>query len=315
MPELPEVEHLRGTLTPHLVGRTIVRVNVRRRDVIRVDRLDVARPASARVRRGLLEGARIHELRRHGKQLAIIADGDAPALLVQLGMTGQLIFVPAGQQPQQGDHHHVIWHLASEPPGDRLIFRDPRRFGGLTLFGSRAALESINWARLGPDALTVRHRDLHAALAATTRAVKAALLDQQVVAGVGNIYADEALHRAGIHPLHPAHHLDRIETRRLGQAIRSTLQQAVRAGGTTLRDYVDGNGRGGRNRPDLRAYGRVGLPCWNCGEPMEHLLVAQRTTTICPKCQPRHSSTSYPQRVSISGTGAPRQTRQSQSNR
>lgn len=295
MPELPEVEHLRRTLSPRLIGRTIARVDIRRRDVVCSDHLFAKRPTLAHIHRGLLEGSRIHELRRRGKQMAIVAQGGAPALLVQLGMSGQVIFVPAGQQPERDDHLHVIWYLDPEVAGDRLVFRDPRRFGGLTLFESLNDLESINWARLGPDGLTVRHTDLRRALGRTTRAIKAALLDQQVIAGIGNIYADESLFHAGIHPLRPAHSLTRDETLRLCQAIRRTLERAIRAGGTTLRDYVDGNGQGGRNQSDLLAYGRAGLPCRNCGLPMESLTVAQRTTTCCPGCQPPAPSTGCPQ--------------------
>ena len=299
MPQRPAVAHVRRPPAPRLIGRTVARVDIARRDVIRLDHLALNAPTSARIRRGLLEGCLIRDLRRRGKQLAIIADGDAPALLVQLGMSGQLIFVPAGQEPPREDHLHVIWRLAADPPGDRLIFRDPRRFGGLTPFNSRAELESINWTGLGPDALTLRRHDLRAALTSTRRPIKAALLDQQVVAGIGNIYADESLIRAGIHPLRPADTLTREETARLCQAIRTTLARAIGAGGTTLRDYVDGNGRDGRHQTELLAYGRSGLPCRYCGSLMEHLLVAQRTTTFCPQCQPPRSSTSCPQHQDV----------------
>ncbi len=297
MPELPEVEHLRQTLAPRLIGRTISRVHVKRRDIVR------SLPAShstnhgrsTRLRRGLLEDCRITQLRRYGKQLAIIADGNTPVLVVQLGMTGQLLFIPAGDKPHRNDHIHIRWSVVSDPPGDHLVFRDPRRFGGLTLCDSLAELESRHWANLGCDALTIRHRDLHGTLGKTRRAVKAALLDQQVIAGVGNIYADESLIRAGIHPLRPASDLRFEETRDLARAIRLTLRRAIRAGGTTMRDYVDGNGQSGRNRADLLAYARGGKPCRFCGSVLQHIVVSQRTTTFCPNCQPLYSSTVCPQ--------------------
>lgn len=296
MPELPEVEHLRLTLTPRLVGRNLGRVRVMRRDVIRAlpPRRGAGRAPLVNLHDDLLEGCRIRQLRRCGKQLAIIAEGDAPVLLVQLGMTGQLLFLPAGQRPHRTDHIHIRWSVVSDPPGDQLIFRDPRRFGGVTPYDSLADLESGNWANLGSDALTIRHRDLHASLSKTRRAVKAALLDQQLIAGVGNIYADESLFRAGIHPLRLACTLDSRETQDLARAIRSTLRRAIKSGGTTLRDYVDGNGQSGRNRGDLLAYSRQGQPCRICGSLLQHLVVAQRTTTFCPSCQSPHPSTVYP---------------------
>lgn len=289
MPELPEVEHLRLTLAPLLHGRRIKRVLVHRPDVVRAG----SRIAADALPRLLLEGRRVAELRRRGKQLAIIAE-DGAVLLVQLGMTGQVVYVGAGAQPRRGDHVHITWLLDGQPDGERVIFRDARRFGALTPFESLEAVQAGPWSRLGPDALAISQRELKPALAGTRRAIKAALLDQAVLAGVGNIYADESLIRAEIHPLCPASDLDAVQVRRLAQAIRTTLRRSISAGGTTLRDYVDGNGRGGRNRPDLLAYARAGEPCRGCGEALLHLVVAQRTTTFCPRCQPLRPSTSYP---------------------
>lgn len=292
MPELPEVEHLRCTLAPRLTGRVVRRVEVRRRDVIRSARNGGAsRIPLADLRRGLLERVCIERFVRRGKQLVIAAPSGAPAMIVQLGMSGQLIFVPRETDPPREDHIHITWHFDDRVRGDRLIFRDPRRFGGITLAESVAAVQSRHWARLGADALTIQTGDVRSTLKTTRRPIKAALLDQRLLAGVGNIYADESLHRSGLHPLRPGCSLSADEVRRLCSAIRVTLRKAIKAGGTTLRDYVDGNGRDGRNRTDLLVYARAGTPCKGCGTALEHLVVAQRTTTFCPACQP---STTYP---------------------
>jgi len=301
MPELPEIEHLRRTLEPRLVGRRIAHVEVHRADVIHAAASAGAaggRAVSAAVRRKrLLQGSCIGALRRHGKQLAIIAAPGAPILIVQLGMTGQLLFVPGGRDLYRADHIHVRWRLEGPAPQDRLVFRDPRRFGRLTSVDSLEALEGLWRRRLGTDALHARVADLRARLARMARPIKAALLDQGVLAGIGNIYADEALHRARIHPLSRADRLAPSDLKRLAAAIRLTLRQAVNSGGTTLRDYVDSDGRRGRHPVDLLAYARSGLPCRRCRTPMEHLRIAQRTTTFCPRCQPANLSTLHPQRA------------------
>lgn len=290
MPELPEVEHLRRTLEPLLLDRRVARVQVRRADVVRAAGGGTA-PARGRPA-GLLAGRRITELRRRGKYLAIVAAG-GPVLLVHLGMSGQLLFLPPGRQAPRRDHVHVIWRFDDER-GGRMIFRDPRRFGRLTLIDSVASLEEFWRQRLGPDALVLRAGDLAEAFGATRRSIKCALLDQAVAAGIGNIYADESLFRAGIHPMTPAGALTRTEARRLAESIRATLSAAIRAGGTTLRDYRDGAGRNGGHRPNLCVYGRAGLPCRRCGSILGDLRLAQRTTTYCPRCQRNWLSTTHP---------------------
>ena len=138
---------------------------------------------------------------------------------------------------------------------------------------------------LGPDALTVTSRALEKMLAGRTRNVKATLLDQNIIAGLGNIYVDESLHRAGIHPSRPAGKLTADETARLSRAIRETLRAAVKAGGTTIRDHVDPEGRIGYFQLRLRAYGRAGQPCPACGKPIAKTRLAGRGTHFCPKCQ------------------------------
>lgn len=244
----------------------------------------------------LLVGRRIERLERHGKQLAIVAERGGPVLIVHLGMTGQLRYVARGESAAREDHIHVRWVFGDEAQGASLLFRDPRRFGRITPAASMADLLAQEWSRLGPDALRVRAADLAASLSRTTRNIKAALLDQEIIAGIGNIYADETLHRARLHPLTPAHSLTRPQVRSLSAAIRTVLSRAVRAGGTTLRDYVDGNGQAGNHRANLLVYDRAGRPCAACGQPLIASVVAQRTTTFCHQCQPRAPSTIHPHR-------------------
>ncbi|HYE02995.1 MAG TPA: bifunctional DNA-formamidopyrimidine glycosylase/DNA-(apurinic or apyrimidinic site) lyase [Phycisphaerales bacterium] len=287
MPELPEVECVRRSLEPLLAGARVLRAELLRPDI-------VTGPARAR---DLLQGTEAVALRRHGKQLAILGrpgrrggpaprDREARVLLVHLGMTGQLMLLPAGASPERPGHVHARWRVR-RPDGTEhlLVFRDPRRFGGLWTFRSVAELE-VRWSGLGPDALELSARDLSTALAGTTRAVKAALLDQRVAAGIGNIYADESLHLAGIHPAARSDRLRAGQVRALARAIPAVLRRSIRAGGTTRRDYTDGLGRAGRAGRRLAVYGRAGAPCLSCGTCLRESTVAQRTTVHCPLCQP-----------------------------
>ncbi len=314
MPELPEVETIRRALEPLLVGRRVVRAELRRRDVLvmpgdpfggfarqRPHRppspSPSARAAKAKPRpaptspRDLLEGSTIGALRRRGKQLAILADDtNGPVLVVQLGMSGQLL-VPKNlpdDKPRRGQptpfptHVHAVWRLDD---GSRLLFRDPRRFGGLRALPNQVALDEL-WQPLGPDALSVTADGLHEALSGTRRLVKAALLDQSLVAGVGNIYADEALFAAGISPRRRADTLTPAETARLAAALREVLDHAVAHGGSTLRDYVTPGGDAGSYQARHLVYGHAGEPCPRCGGTLTSATLAGRTTVWCPTCQP-----------------------------
>ena len=275
MPELPEVETVRRSLAPLLVGRRIDRVVVGRADVVR--------SSFRRDRRAALgRGGVVEELVRHGKQLAF-ALRRAGAVHVHLGMSGQLFVTPPGAEPGRTDHVHVRWVLDD---GSRLHFRDPRRFGGVWAYPSLEALRAERWERLGPDALDIRAPVLRAGLARSGRAVKACLLDQGVLAGVGNIYADESLFLARIHPLRPAASLSGAEVARLAATIRRVLCEAVAARGSTLRDFIDAEQRRGGQQDRFRVYGRRGAPCPACGRSLLSLTVAGRTSTICPSCQP-----------------------------
>ena len=289
MPELPEVETLRRSLERDLLGRSVVRVEIRRRDVVvapgdpqggfsrsRSDQPPVRIKPS-----WMLRGLTIARLTRRGKQMAIEGESEPdhgpPALIIQLGMTGTVRTLD--EQHRCPAHTHAVWTLEN---GRRFAFIDPRRFGGVRAVpgGTRDA-----WAALGPDALTVRGDELAARLARTRRAVKAALLDQAVVAGVGNIYADEALFASEIHPETIASGVPRDAVIRLAADIRRILRDAIGRGGSTIKDYRNSDGEPGGFQTVHKAYGRGGQPCPRCGTILTLSRVAQRTTVACGSCQ------------------------------
>lgn len=271
VPELPEVETLRRSLIPRLVGRTITAANLHRRDVLTLPNRGRVLPDH------LLVNATVTELRRRGKQMAIVSK-DGRVLLVHLGMTGQ---VRHAETPEREKHTHATWKLGD---GSTLYFRDPRRFGGLWHLPSLAALEE-RWSELGPDALTISADDLMRGAEGSRRAIKAVLLDQAVLAGVGNIYADESLFEAGISPRRLATRIKSDEFGRLAPIIRGVLERAIKARGSTLRNYRDATGEAGSAQTAHRVYGRAGLPCLTCGTTLSHLTLAQRTTVFCRGCQ------------------------------
>ncbi len=287
MPELPEVEHLRRSLEPVLLGRTIVKATLHRRDIAVMPAdpqggfsrsSSDARPARL-TRRDLLQDALIDRLERKGKQLAILAT-DGRSLCVHLGMTGGLFHLPASQIEKR-DHVHATWRLDD---GSRLVFRDPRRFGGLWICPSRECLYK-RWGSLGSDALNIKSHALSAAFQRRKAPVKAALLNQRVLAGVGNIYADESLFRARIRPGRPSQSLGASEIRCLASSIRAILRQAIKAGGSSISDYRDAQDRQGLQQHRHAVYGRSGKPCVDCGTPLHTEVIAQRTTVWCFYCQ------------------------------
>ncbi|MCM8748210.1 bifunctional DNA-formamidopyrimidine glycosylase/DNA-(apurinic or apyrimidinic site) lyase [Thermomicrobiaceae bacterium CFH 74404] len=274
MPELPEVEVVRRSLEPQLRGSRIIRVLAGQHpaDILALPLGEFARE---------VEGQRIAQLGRRGKTLLIELDSGA-TVTVHLGMTGELSLAQPGEP--HPPHHHLSLVLDQ---GQEVRYRDIRRFGriGLLRPGERDRLE----ARLGPEPLSPELTPvlLHERLARHRRAIKALLLEQSFLAGVGNIYADEALFRAGINPLRPASSLDLEETRGLLHALREVLAAAITRRGTTIRNYRDGLGQPGENQTRLQIYGRPpGSPCPVCGAPVERVVVAQRGTTFCPRCQP-----------------------------
>lgn len=278
MPELPEVESVRRQLAPLVEGRTVLAAE---RDPYPSRRIgDVGRAV----------GGTIGTVRRRGKFLLAALDGDGPAhpseLVLHLGMTGMLRVLPPDDPEGRIDAAtHVRVRLTLDD-GRTVVFRDARRFGRVAVIDRGAYLPDIpTLAGLGPEPLSdAFDPDLFAAQLRTSGApVKARLLDQRVVAGVGNIYADESLWRARIHP--GSRRVGSERARALWGAIRAVLAAAIEREGTTFRDYRMVNGQSGRYVTELDAYGRSGLPCRRCATPMRSSTVAQRGTTHCPTCQ------------------------------
>lgn len=288
MPELPEVEHLRRTLEPLVLGRRVVRVRVLRRDVISTPNDPIGGFSKSRDHsitpsklssKQLLANDTVIAVDRKGKQLAIRTDSQR-VILVHLGMTGRLGML-ARRAPLE-PHTHVVWSLDD---GNRIVFVDPRRFGGIWTLENRDQLIERHWSRLGPDGLTITASQLSRALLKTARPLKAALLDQSLIAGLGNIYADEVCFRAQCSPNAHANQLQPAKIRSLSTEIRTLLAEAVDRGGSTLRDYRDANGQSGRAVTLHQVYGRSGFPCVRCGQTLVKGIQAGRTTVWCERCQ------------------------------
>jgi formamidopyrimidine-DNA glycosylase len=264
MPELPEVETVVRSLAP-LVGRRIVSAEFRSLRVLRGGDPDGMAAA--------LAGRRIAGIERYGKFIVIPLEGGG-YLLIHLGMTGRLLLGgPIGK------HTHVILTLEDGV----LMFDDSRQFGCFQLsheFPARVA-------RLGPEPLEISLADFRAALKRHKTRVKALLLNQRFLRGVGNIYADEALFRAGIHPLAIAGRLRGERPRKLYEGLQAVLREAIDAGGSSISDYVDAQGRKGFFQFSHRVYQRTGEPCVRCGTPIRRVLVTQRSSHFCPQCQGR----------------------------
>ena len=281
MPELPEIERLRLDLLPVLCGATVTNVRVYRRDII-------IGPSRSQ---NLLRGSTITNIDRCGKELALIA-GSQRAITIHLGMSGQLLHLPPHTQAPNSTHIHVIWTLTSKKttPLGRLIFRDPRRFGGIHTFRARHDLYESRWAGKGPDALTITAKTLSQRITRSQRAIKSALLDQSVLAGVGNIYADEALFRAHIDPARLCTSLTHDEYLRLTRALRAILRAAITSGGSTIRDYRTLRDQPGSFQSKHQVYARAGKPCIRCKAILIGRTIAQRTTVHCPVCQPSNGA-------------------------
>jgi formamidopyrimidine-DNA glycosylase len=274
MPELPEVETVSQGLQRRAVGCRIQAVEVRHPGVI------VGSPEQFAAE---LEGRTIVSVQRKGKALALelSAENQSPRyLLVRLGMTGQ--FTVSARQAPIVPHTHVLLALGER---EELRFRDVRRFGRLRSC-TREELEAA-FDRLGPDAQRVTEEQFLNAMRARRGAIKSCLMNQQVLAGVGNIYSDESLFVAGIHPLAQPGRISLRKARRLFRAVRKVLEHAVKLQGTSFRDYVDIEGRSGNYEPRLRVYQRSGEPCRRCGRPIRRLVIAGRSSHFCPRCQPR----------------------------
>lgn len=284
MPELPEVETVRRGLAPYLVGRRIVRAEARRKD------LRFPFPKSFAKR---LTGRRVDALERRAKYLVAELD-DGTAWITHLGMTGR--WSVSGAKKQPGDFYY------SEPPdpththvvietdkGVTLEFNDPRRFGYMDLIASSELETHPFFKGLGPEPLSNDFHEgvLKRAFAGKKTSVKAALLDQRVVAGLGNIYVVEALHRAHISPMREARRISAPRLEKLFHAIRAVLEEAIEAGGSTLSDYAAVDGAQGGFQHRFRVYDREGEECPtpDCGGTIKRVTQAGRSTFYCPRCQ------------------------------
>jgi formamidopyrimidine-DNA glycosylase len=272
MPELPEVETTRRGLAPHLVQQRI-RTAMVRNAALRV-------PVAPELPR-LVRGATIEALGRRGKYLLI--ECSTGTLIVHLGMSGRLWLVDAATTVERHDHFDLVLEN-----GAAVRLRDPRRFG-LVVWSPRGSTGHPLFSTLGPEPLSSAFDGdyLYRATRSRSAAIKPVLMDARVVAGVGNIYANEALFRARIHPALAAQRIGRARCDVLVQKVRETLEDAIRAGGSTLRDYVGGDGRAGYFQNEFLVYGRAGEPCVACARPLRTLQQGQRSTYFCASCQRR----------------------------
>ncbi|MEM9406167.1 MAG: bifunctional DNA-formamidopyrimidine glycosylase/DNA-(apurinic or apyrimidinic site) lyase [Acidobacteriota bacterium] len=271
MPELPEVEVLKRSLSPHLIGESFRSIDV----------LNAAlrEPASVRSLRRHLKGREVTRLRRRSKYLLVDVEGGS-TLVVHLGMSGRLTLSPEGP-PEP--HEHVRFGLESGPV---LRFRDPRRFGLVFALPTASLEADRHFAHLGLEPLEGLDGDELWRLSRGRKApVKAFLMDARHVVGVGNIYASEALFRAGVHPKRAAGRISRERWNLLAEAVVAVLNQAVAEGGTTLNDFADGDGTPGYFQVSLAVYGREGGPCASCSESVRRIVQSNRSTFYCPGCQ------------------------------
>ena len=281
MPELPEVETIARGVAQHVRGERVESVWLSgRKQTLKSPPRAIAQT---------LEGARIDDVHRTGKHIVFELSRDEgldpgrrrrpaaalahPQFIVHLGMTGSLTVVPA--EKEMAKHTHAVLKLSS---GRELRFVDPRMFGKLAVVKERFRAPGHEPLDVGAEAF--------AALFKRTKAtIKSALLNQKLLSGVGNIYADEALFRAGIRPRRRGASLTHAELRKLYEALQAVLNESIRAGGTTFSDYVDAEGEWGNYQFDLRVYGREGEPCVRCKTPIKRIVITGRSAHYCPRCQ------------------------------
>jgi len=266
MPELPEVQTVVDTLKPRTLGQRIVSVLLNRSDVLTPHGFDLS---------GHLISRTVAAIDRRGKRIIFTLD-NGNRFYIHLGMSGRLTI----ESPQTDLLKHT--HLILEFKTFQIRFKDPRRFGGIWWLGS----EEFADAKMGPEPLLIRPQQLAACLAKTRRPIKNALLDQTVIAGLGNIYVDESLFAAGIHPLTLANDISAEKVAQLTRAIKQTLRKALRHGGSTLRDYFDANGDAGKFQKLHAVYHRTAKKCRRCDSLIERIVLGGRSTHFCPSCQP-----------------------------
>lgn len=274
MPELPEVETIRRTLEVLVLGKTIDDVDIRWGKIIK-------EPDDTELFRMLLKGQTIHKIGRRGKFLIFYLDDHS--LVSHLRMEGKYGLYDETEPTDK--HTHVIFKFTDHT---ELRYRDVRKFGTMHLHSKGTELDVLPLAKVGPEPFSDEFTPeyLSGALSKTNRFIKTVLLDQRVVAGLGNIYVDEALFHSGIHPERPASSLTKEEIEKLYTSIKETLATAIEKGGSTVRSYVNSQGQMGMFQLELFAYSRKGQPCKRCGTIMERIIVGGRGTVYCPKCQP-----------------------------
>lgn len=277
MPELPEAETIARALHKGLAGYTLGEVGLTRTDIVHGD----SRPLG-----DLLPGRHVERVYRRAKQVVIELSGDAQ-LIFRLGMTGQLLICRVRDAVEPHTHLRVrVMRTRRE-----LRFRDPRRFGGIWCITPGCEFVGKRILPTGPEPLELTPKRFRFVLQ-RSRQIKALLMDQQAIAGLGNIYCDESLHAARVHPMTRADTLDDEASRRLLRAIKRILNKAIKHQGSTLSDYRTADGAKGSFQHHHRVYQRAGLPCRNCGAVIERAVIAGRSTFSCPACQPAPASAS-----------------------
>ena len=278
MPELPEVETIAADLRPYLVGRTIERAELAVPTIVRHPEPELFVDA--------VTGMRIESVSRRGKYILIALgpsrEPEHVLLIVHLGMTGQLRIVDPVAPLEK--HTHAVFQLDD---GRQLRYRDPRRFGRLLAGTERELIDSRKLPRLGPEPIdpAFEAAELYRRLRSRRAPLKAVLLDQGAIAGIGNIYADESLHRARLRPTRIASTVSRRSAQRLHESLRESLTLAIANRGSSVDTYRDAWGEMGGQQEKLLVYGRGGEPCLTCGRPLTTVRIAGRTTVYCRRCQ------------------------------
>ena len=280
MPELPEVETIKNGILPYFLDSAIKKVTV--------NRIDLRKPVPFNLDKKL-RGLCVKDLLRRGKYIAFVFD-EKPAIIMHMGMSGRIRIYKRNEAYNPMIHDHVVFQLKNDT---RIVYNDPRRFGMVYLSGTKDGQNEPPFSVMGPDPLTPEFTPerLQSAIKNKTQSIKAALLDQRVIAGIGNIYACEALFLAGVLPSRPAGTLNQKEIQILHRAIIEVLNKAIEAGGSTLKDYRQASGELGYFQNHFYVYDRESKTCLQCqsdvslGYGIKRILQAGRSTFYCPVCQ------------------------------
>ncbi len=280
MPELPEVEVICQGLIPHLLNRTILDIYCSGKQLrypVRCDKIQTE-----------LRNSKIISLTRRAKYLILKTDNNS-SLIIHLGMTGNMGIFPAGSATKK--HDHICWLLDNS---QELRFNDTRRFGAVHLLPAHSAkqLEKEFFSKTGPEPFSrsCSIAYLTERAARRTIGIKKFIMDSHTIAGIGNIYANESLFLAAIHPERPASSLSTNEWKRLLTIIRKTLKHAIQCGGSTISDFVDASGKGGYFQMNFRIYGKAGEPCSTCKTTISKETIGGRASFFCPRCQSKQGS-------------------------